>query len=243
MLKMLTGPVKIAVVADSHFDSRDEGAIPTRRCRIADTLLAEAVHHLNQSIRPDLALFLGDVLNDGESSYALDDLQRMRDIWDAVEAPSIAIPGNHDPEADAFYSVFARPAEFVDVAGLRVVPFVDLDEPKWNARRSARDLDRMAEARAGFDGLLVSVQHVPLFPPGSDDCPYNHVNASDVIAAMRRHGFTLSISGHFHRGMGPVRAEGATFLAAPALCEAPFAFLEVVIDGGEVEVAWRQLRE
>ena len=234
------GPkLRIAVIADTHFAAAGQSE---RRGDLADVLLLRAVHRLNRWLKPDVTLLLGDLLDDGNAPGAADRLCVLRTLTGKLRSPVIAVPGNHDGAPDAFSRVFDRPRDFIDVAGVRFVAFVDPEEPHWNARRTERDLARMAAARHGFDGPIVAVQHVPLFPPGASDCPYNYTNASDVVAAMRAHGIRLAVSGHYHRGMDVVRDGDLRFVAAPALCEAPFQFLMIEFDGEEAVATRHRLR-
>lgn len=233
--------VRIAIVADTHFDLKG-GDHPRRRCEIADELLERAVEEIDRGPAPDLVLHLGDVVNDETAPESGELLARMGGILSRLSAPTFAIRGNHDPEAETFASALGETPQTLDVGGARFVFFDDPEEPGFHASRTTRDLERMAEARDGFDGPLVTVQHVPLFPPGTADCPYGFANAHEVVEAMARHGYVLSLSGHYHAGAGPVRTDDATFVIAPALCEAPFPYLEVEIDeDGEVAVERREL--
>ncbi len=232
--------LKIVLICDVHFDDAPVDH-PNRRMTIGDVLLRRAVHRVNRFLQPDVVLILGDLV-DGESPVGLDCLRRLREIIDLIEAPTIVIPGNHDPAPEVFYEEIGRRPASIDVKGVRIVPFVDLDEPGYNARRSEEGMDLMAEARAGFDGPIVAVQHVPVFPPGADACPYNHVDADRIIAAMKTHGISLALSGHWHEGMDLVRRDNLAFLAGPALCEEPFPFLEITIEGDAIEVYRHELR-
>ncbi|MHC5033622.1 MAG: metallophosphoesterase family protein, partial [Planctomycetota bacterium] len=157
--------VKVAVIADTHFAPGPVN--PERRGEIADILLLRAVRRLNRFVKPDVTLVVGDMVDDGEAEEAASLLRRLRKIVNGVESPTIVIPGNHDGDVDAFYRVFAKPPDFVDVKGVRFVPFIDPEEPEYNARRTEQELARMATARQGFDGPAVAVQHVPVFPPGA----------------------------------------------------------------------------
>jgi histidinol phosphatase-like PHP family hydrolase len=163
------------------------------------------------------------------------ELRRLRLLVDRLDAPVLALPGNHDPEPDRFYRVFPKPPPAADIAGLRLLSFLDAEEPGYNAYRSPADLQRLrAEANRSADSTLVSLQHVPLFPPGLHSCPYNYTNADDIIAANRAAGVSLVISGHYHRGLPLFEHDGIHYLTAPALCEAPFRFLVVDIDGDTI---------
>ena len=234
--------MRLAVISDTHFDPSEKPVLAERRGEIADILLLRTVHRLNRLIKPDVTLFLGDVVDDGWRIGANQDFERIRQIVDLLESPLIVIPGNHDADPQAFYSVFPRPAEMVDISGVRFLPFIDPEEPGCNARRTQEDLERMAAARSGWDGPIVTLQHVPIFPPGMSPCPYNYVNVDEVIATMQRYGITLALSGHYHEGFDLIRNEHADFVAVPALCEMPFAFLEIDMQPDHVSAVRHKLR-
>ncbi len=230
--------VKIAVLSDAHMAQEAAG---NRRGDIAPILLLRAVNRLNRWVQPDVTLILGDLINDPQAAEAEAYLRELRVIVDRIQSPTLVIPGNHDMEADRFYRIFDRPGDWLEVAGVRFVPFLDPEEPGWNARREGRDLDRMAAARVGFAGPLVSVQHVPVFPPGRSECPYNYVNAEAVIEAMAANSYRLAVSGHFHPGMEVVRQGEMSFVAGPALCEAPFRFDELELTDDQVRLTRHSL--
>jgi len=223
---------EIAVIADIHFGERAES--PQVRSEIADVLLLRTVNRLNRMIKPDVTLILGDVVNEGNSPCAENHCRRARDIIDRIESPTIVIPGNHDCDTDRFYTFFDRPNEVTDINGVRFITFLDPERPEYNAERTVGDLARMAAARADFAGHIVMLQHVPLFPPGRSECPFNYLNADQVIATMQRYGITLAVSGHYHAGVDLIRTEQGSFIAAPALCESPFDFLQITLDGNEI---------
>ena len=231
--------VTIAVVADIHygFSSR----VSKRRYEIADLLLMRTVRRLNQLVRPDVTLVLGDLIDEGDSPDAEKHLKHLRKILDKLQSPYIAIPGNHDEDPDAFYRIFDRPTDIVDIAGIRFLSFLDEETAGCNAHRSDYDLDRIRLARADYQGPIVSLQHVCLHPPGADETPYNYTNANDVIRVMQEAGVTLSISGHHHAGAPNVEAGEVTFINAPGVCEAPFPFLEVTLDGDTIRTQQHQL--
>lgn len=233
--------MKLAVLSDLHYDATDTSD-PTTTCGSErDTLLARAIHRLNHFIKPDLTLLLGDLLDDSEKPGAREQLATLRKITGLIESPSIIIPGNHDGPPDVFFSIFERPKEMVEIKGIRFLPFIDPEEPEYNARRAAEDLTRFAEARIDFGGPIVAVQHVPVFRPGESECPFNHTNAGEILDEMERHGVVLSLSGHFHGGMTLMHPDGVSSIVAPALCAPPFRFLEIEIDGREISVMTHSL--
>ena len=220
--------MKIIVVADTHY-SRDRLAT-ARRGELADVFLLRAIERSNRMLRPDLVLVLGDLINAPEDPDAKSMLALLREILDRSKCPYLVLPGNHDGDIEQFYQVFDRPAEFIDVGGVRFVPFIDPEQPGYNAKRESRDLRRMDAARASFDGSLIAIQHVPVFPPGTTECPYNYTNVESVISRMKQNGFLLSISGHYHRGFDLMHEGDVHYVASPAVCESPFKFLEIQIE-------------
>jgi histidinol phosphatase-like PHP family hydrolase/predicted phosphodiesterase len=235
-------PTKLVVLSDTHFSARDPGHGSKRRATLAEILLLRAVHRINRFLKPDITLLLGDLINDGESPEAPAMLGRLRRVVDLLQMPVLVIPGNHDGEAEAFYRVMPRPAEIVEAGGARFLPFLDAEEPGYNARRSPEDLARMRAARGDFPGPVIAVQHVPLLPPGVGESIYRLTNDAAATEAMRDGGITLAIGGHYHPGEPLIRHESGAFVVAPALCESPFAFLEITLDGDDISVVRHELR-
>ncbi len=232
--------LKIVVIADLHAgDARLNGHI---RGDIADLLLSRTALWLSTSIHPDITILLGDIADDGKSQSGKAWYPRIAKALGRVEGRTMIIPGNHDCEANEFYEFFEKPGEWVDVNGVRIVPFIDEEIPLWNSRRSAADIEKMRRARAGFDGEIVCVQHVPVLPPGASECPYNAVNAEEIIDVMRQERILLSIGGHYHWGVDLIERDGMYFGAADAICRGEFGFWEVDIDGKDVKVKKRKLK-
>ena len=227
----------IAVLTDSHYG---EVSVAERRGDIADILLQRAVHRLNDQVHPDVTVVLGDMAS-VDSAADGERLKRVAKCLRDLEGPVIVLPGNHDGPVEDFYRVFERPPDVCDVAGIRFLPFLDRDEPGYQASRPPEALDRFRLAREGFAGPIVALQHVPVVPPGSDVSPYNHLDAGAIIDAMTTADVALSLSGHLHTGHAPVTAGPTCLVTAPALCEAPFPFLVVRLGPAGVEVERREL--
>ncbi len=222
--------LKMAVIADIHYSDSDIAAGSPRKGSLGDILLLRAVHRLNRIIKPDVTVILGDLLNDGSGEQGAGERRRLLDIMQRIESPLLVLPGNHDGDADDFYREFPRPPTWLDVRGYRLVPFLEVEEPGFNARRTAADLQRMLDARTGFHGPIIQLQHTSLFPPGMHECPYNYTNIERIIASMREAGIRYSVSGHYHRGIDGLTTDAGTFIGSPALCEDPFPFMEIVFD-------------
>jgi len=231
--------MKIAALADLHYAA--ESPVPARRSDLAPLLLRRAAARLNRFIKPDVTVLLGDILDNGSGQDGRELRARLAKIVATIESPTIVLPGNHDGDAEAFYKDFERPEQWTDVGSVRFISFLDPEEPGYNGRRTAEDLARLRGARSGWEGKIVCLQHLPVHPSGSVRCPYNLVNSDEAIAAIRDAGARLSIGGHYHRGMDTVRADGCEFVGAPALCEAPFAFGVVEIDGDTVSYERHEL--
>jgi histidinol phosphatase-like PHP family hydrolase len=231
---------KIVIITDLHAgDARLNGHI---RGDIADLLLARAALWLNTSIHPDVTVLLGDIADDGKSEPGKAWYPNIRKALGRVNGPTMAIPGNHDCPPEEFYGIFERPAEWVDVNDVRIVWFLDEDMPMWNSRRCPADVEKMRRARAGWDGQIVCLQHVPVLPPGMSECPYNAINAEEIIGVMKEEKYLLSVGGHYHLGVEPIEHEGMYFGAADALCRGEFGFWEIDIEGGSVKVTQRKLK-
>ncbi|MDD5597051.1 MAG: metallophosphoesterase [Victivallaceae bacterium] len=231
--------VKVAVVTDLHFSKFPNSAIPSRKGEFAGELLRRMVLRVNYALKPDLVFIGGDLVDRPEDVNGLELLAELKQIIGLVEAPTIVIRGNHDPGKRIFESIIGKPPDFVDVKGIRFVPFFDADEPGCNASRSDCELSRMRKLGAEFAGSLVCLQHVPLFPPENGICPYNYKNAADIIEIMRETGYILALSGHYHNGFRLIDCQGLNYIAGRALCEKPFActLIEIGMDGA---VNWHE---
>jgi len=210
--------IKIAVITDLHFSEDKNQNIPARQGDLADVFLLRTVHRLNRYIKPDVTLILGDLLDEPDHPNSIELLQRLKAICDKLESPYIAIPGNHDPAPSKFYSVFDEVPDFTDIKGVRFIPFLDNEAPGYNAKRSIEDIAKLAKARDSFEGQIICLHHVPLFPPGKSKSPYNYTNAEEIIEEMSCNGANLAISGHYHKGVDLINTGGISFLTAPALC-------------------------
>ncbi len=222
---------RIAVITDIHY-SATAPAIAARNGEWGAVLLRRTVERLNRYIKPDATVVLGDLLDDENSADAPALLIELREVLDRLTCPWLAIPGNHDPDPAVFYDIFER-VEYLDIHGVRLASFVDPEEPGWHAVRRADGLERMAALAAGHRGPLVALQHVPVAEPGGATS-FGYTNCAAVIAAMRTHGYSLAVSGHFHAGHGLQQTDGLATLVVPALCEAPFSFAVVTIDGDNI---------
>ena len=232
---------KIAVLSDIHFLPEPVLEDAKRQTDLGAILLQRAVWRLNQAIRPDVTVVLGDLLNlaDGCSNPEL--LRQLQTILRKLESPCLVIPGNHDGLVSDFIDVFGPVPDWVDLAGIRFLPFLDEARPGFNAHRSAVDIGRFARARQGWAGPIVSLQHVPLMPPDLNSMGYRLINDAEAVAAMHASNITLALSGHYHAGHDLVSDGRAGYAVVPALCDAPFAFFEINLDSSGLSAVRHEL--
>ena len=233
-------PFTIAIISDIHFGTQPDSG--PRRGEWGDVLLTRVVHRLRRYIQPDLVLVLGDLIDAPAAPEAGARLRELRAILDLLTCPWIAIPGNHDPAPDRFYEFFPKPADRVDVGppgppggpgGVRVLAFCDPEEPNYNARRTDADLARMRNARSdGFTGTVIAMQHVSLYPEFlRRRLSMYYTNNDEVLRAAAIGGVDLAVGGHSHINTGIVQHGQLSCLSVDSLCEAPFGYTLVQIDG------------
>ena len=229
--------LKVAVVTDLHYGHG--GEVNLDGTDISAITLPQVVQRLNRLTEPDITLFLGDIIH---AEHNADEcLQAVKRELDKLAAPFVIIPGNHDPNPARFYSYFERPDEIIECNGVRLLPFIDKEEPGFNASRSPEDIARFARARNNFPGPIVAFQHVSLYPPGKFNSHYNYTNSAKIVAAMQESDVLLSISGHDHTGYRDFSDGPTTFCAVPALSNAPFKFQVITIKGKTITSQVEQL--
>jgi len=226
--------IKIAVATDLHYSQAKNAALPERAGEIADILLHRFIKMLELVEHPDAVVFGGDLVDRGDRAL----LAVLADKINQMTVPSLVIRGNHDP-AD-FFDCFPGHSEMITVNNVRLIAFDDEERPGYNAYRNQGEMAKFDRARRDFDGLLVSVQHVPLSP---QELPYNYTNREEIFAKMRKTGCVLSISGHLHAGADLCRRDGAAFVTVPALCESPFCYAVIELsDDGSVKYEVKEFR-
>jgi hypothetical protein len=235
---------KIVAIADLHYGCVSH---PGRQGKFSHVFALRTVHRLNETIKPGAVLLMGDLIDDPAADDATARLTELKAIFDLLQCPTIAIPGNHDPVPDHFYDVFERPESIVDIGPVRFSSFLDPEEPEWNACRMQPELDRMASIRDdGFSGPVVALQHATAVPPGTTDCCFNYVNMDEVMAGMQAGQVTLTVGGHYHPGTALVREQDSAYLGVPAMCEAPFKFTEIDLpldrDVEKIKITTHQLQ-
>ncbi|MDP6380897.1 MAG: metallophosphoesterase, partial [Phycisphaerae bacterium] len=230
--------LRIAVVTDFHFANKSAAdSSSARKSHLAGPLLQRAINRFNRYIKPDVVLVPGDLLKSGKGAKALEDLAEVKEMLEALEAPTIVLPGNHDPGIDEFYAVMGPRRDYLDVKGYRIIPFCDdLDFPDFSGARRKEDIERLGRLSRSFEGRTICCQHMSLHPPGAADVDFNLTNADEVIRGMLEAGVLLSIGAHFHRGAPLLEHSGCSFLSTPTMCEHPFRYQIIEIQDGQISV-------
>jgi predicted MPP superfamily phosphohydrolase len=241
----LAGSLDVLVVSDLHYVGAADHVclIPRRRSDLGPELLRRAYQCLLDEIgRIDLAILLGDLVDDGEAPGADADLAEIAGIARGWEIPVLAVPGNHDGEYGRFAEVLRCAPGLHEVGGYGFLVYHDAVGEGHVTARPQGGFDLLARVAAERPDLpLVALQHNPLHPPIESDYPFLLTNAKDVLAAYREAGVALSLSGHYHPGQAVHLANGVNCCTVPALCEAPFYFAHVRLDGRAVTVRERAL--
>jgi 3',5'-cyclic AMP phosphodiesterase CpdA len=170
---------------------------------------------------PDLVAISGD-LTMGARRW---EFRAARRFMEALPAPTLCVPGNHDITPYKLVERFLLPyARWKD----EIAPET---EPVWQdgrvavlglntARRMAPHLDwsrgrvtgfRLRRLLARLDALppnltRIVVAHHPLLPPPGETSPQIAGNARVALAAFARHGVRLVLAGHLHRSYARLSA-------------------------------------
>jgi 3',5'-cyclic AMP phosphodiesterase CpdA len=212
---------RIAHITDLHFGAEDP------------TVVAALLEELNAD-PPDLVAISGDLTQGAHIS----EFRAARAFLDRLQAPSLAVPGNHDISPynlpERFLDPYARwrriispetsPTwrnESVAVVGLNSARRLGLH---WDWSRGRVTHMRLAQLLARLDALpaelvKVVVMHHPLLPP--EIAPRTPVagGAAAALRALEARKVRLVLAGHLHRGSSrlasptgapPLIVQGAT---------------------------------
>ena len=239
-------PLDILVIADPHFVSAANHlcAHANRHTRLGQVLIRKALWRLQHlGVKPGLIVLLGDMVDDGSKPDAASDWQTLAGEVRKTGIPVLAVPGNHDDDHEAFARVFGCEAGVHLVGDYGFLLFHDRRVDGEVFRRPADQLELPRRAAAMYPGRpLIALQHHPHDPLITADYPYHLANREAVMAGYRAAGVCLSLSGHYHAGQAAHVMDGVTYATAPALCESPFRFLLVRMEGRRVQVQDHALR-
>jgi predicted MPP superfamily phosphohydrolase len=230
----------VLVLSDLHYVHAADHVcpIPRRKSALGVSLVERAYAQLERlGLSVDLAIVLGDVVDNGEAVGADADLTAVADALHAPGLPVLAVPGNHDGDAARYARIYDCPPGLHTVGGYGFLVYHDVVGEDDVTSRAAADVAlprRVASTRPGLP--LVALQHNPLHPRIESDYPYVLANADEVLSAYQDAGVILSLSGHYHPGQACHRVGAVPCTTLPALCETPFRYAYVRLWERTVEV-------
>lgn len=174
--------------------------------------LADAVAALNAETVPvEVVIGTGDLVNDGRA----DQYESLAEMLDALDAPFLALPGNHD-DRDRLRSTFpltpwidADHASWVtEVAGVRLV---GLDSTTPGEHGGRIDGERRAWLEGvlsnNFDGPTLLSMHHPPYESGVWWMDKNGFPGLELLeAVLTAHPVDRILCGHLHRPMSSMFA-------------------------------------
>jgi Icc protein len=164
---------------------------------------------------PDLVLHTGDATDDGEpASCAV-----LRRELDALGAPVVAVPGNHD-RADLLAQAFDREAVDVRSVDLGAWQVVAVDCAEFGRGNGELGPDALAALDAALDAasghVLIGLHHPPISVCSDPYCQL--LPADEVLALIDRHpNVRAVVSGHLHV-TDAIERGGVAYLLSPSTC-------------------------
>jgi 3',5'-cyclic AMP phosphodiesterase CpdA len=200
---------RIAHVTDLHFGADDPVVVRA--------LVAE----LNAN-PPDLLAISGDLTQGARRG----EFKAARAFIDAVHAPALVVPGNHDitpydlPER--FFAPYRRWHEEISrdtepvwqdgtvaVLGLNTARrgqwHLDWSRGRVTRRRLDKLLGKLDALPAALQRVVVA--HHPLMPPETSPMTTVVGGAKRALAALAKHGVRLVLAGHLHRSYSRIMPE------------------------------------
>jgi 3',5'-cyclic AMP phosphodiesterase CpdA len=242
---------RIGLISDLHYRNVVPGTAKNlkRESRRAGELLERCLEELAR-LRVDALVCAGDCVDDETQPGVLEDVAALGEMLVGAGLRVIVVPGNHDPAPETFYAALPsvlRPPRRQRVGECELLVFGEDVSPDGSeqALRSAAAIREMESALSEPGPVTLVVQHYVVFPdhvgPG-----YNHTyrNAAELRGVMERSPRkVVSLSGHYHRGYPLAEHNGVQYLTARALCEAPYPYYVVDVEGDAVQVTEGSLAE
>lgn len=191
-----TPPVHIVQITDTHLFADANG-----RLHDVETLpaLTRAVAAIAAGERPDLVLATGDLTQDASAvGY-----RRFVETLQPLDAPVLALPGNHD-DAAAMATAFAgsrvRLNTVEDIGNWRIVSIDSTLQGETFGRLSPSELERLDTALDGAQHAMVCLHHPPLAVGSSWLDAIALDNTREFFAVTERHAnVRIVLAGHVHQ--------------------------------------------
>ncbi|MCM8777943.1 MAG: metallophosphoesterase, partial [Candidatus Omnitrophica bacterium] len=233
------GKIKILAIGDIHY-STTLSETDSRKTRYGIELLKRVIRRGTCEESPDIVFILGDILDKPDE---MEILTEIRKIIDKTDIPCVFIPGNHDGGYERFFNTLKEkpgPHIFKDII---IYSFADTYGEGDICTRSKQDIERfISSVKKHPDKKVIVLQHNPVYPLIESPYPYNLCNAENVHLSYRESNVFLSLSAHYHPGQELICKDGVYYLTVPALCEAPFGYLLIEIEGKNIKVKREYLK-
>ncbi len=253
-------PTRIAVVADPHVSTREEGT--SKLFEHTEQHLENAVADINER-DVDYTLCVGDITKDGEPW----NFEAADEILADLDSPFRSVPGNHDvpkerddhenlpmeefaarytPDGEGF--PFHERVGGVDVVGLNSSGGKEWLTDSHDGLVTDEQLEWLDEHLPEFDNPLIAVHHN--LPTMSDQLVEHRDNNEPEMAippvmqnpeaftdTLAENDVALMVTGHLHMPSATVE-QGVRELMTPTTCSFPqsYMLLEITSEGTEARL-------
>ncbi len=237
---------RLLVIADSHYASCGDDVVsgPSRRCDLGCEIVRRAIVDADRRGGFDAIALMGDMIDNGNSLRAADDLRAVRDEVRSASpnTPLLIVPGNHDGDPQRLLELFEHRCGLHKIGAYRFITFADSYVNDQICTRSQADRRLLMDEAENDGPPIIVLQHNPMNPViVRDEYPYMLTNRTEVMADYAEAGVVLSISGHYHTGQALNVADGVRYFTAPAVCEAPFRYAMITLRERDMDVELRPL--
>lgn len=222
--------MRILCLSDLHFVSK-EGytSLPKRRHNLALELLERVIERERGNY--EVIILCGDLIDDGKIDTSEKDFFEIKKVIEREKKPYIFVMGNHDIGSDKISEIFKNTAP-LHYREYIFYPFNDEYKDDDRCYREKEEIEKFINfCRNNRDKKIITVQHNVVYPKIESDYPYNIENSEKILEIYRKCNVILSISGHYHKGVEETEYNGIYFITLPALCESPFSYYIIELDG------------
>ena len=243
---MSDSQLTILAISDLHYTglSRQTAQMVPCRGELARTLLKKVFLRLqHEGTKPDVVVVLGDLTEDREDPNAQLDMISLHGELVRCGLPVIVLPGNHDIDPAQFNECFNTPPGIYRYNGYGLVVLNDHYGDAHECTRGPESFQLLKRIRAeNPDSPLGVLQHAPIYPPIDSNYPYRPVNVGEIIESYEKNGVILSLSGHYHTGQKARVHNDILYHTVAALCEPPFNFSLIRLNGTKIEIQEESLQ-
>jgi len=237
---MADSSLTILAVSDLHYTglSRQVAQLARMHGGFARVLLRKVFLRLQYlGIKPDVVVILGDLVENGTDPDSDADLIALHSELTRAGIPFLVVRGNHDDENTRFADLFDVKPGLHRVGDYGFIVADDTYAATHETTRPEQVIKSMLKIAKTNPGLpLVALQHAPIYPAIDSHYPYRPTNTAEIIDSFHKAGIFLSLSGHYHKGQRLRTSSNVFYHTVPALCESPFPFSVIRLNGRKVEV-------